>query len=150
MLNFIKQDSANGNRVDELDSSSLASTKVAIQDDQHEIPHLHTTLGTTTTTGKLFSQETDPTTTLSRAVSTSFQTSIDAITKSIQPTTSPNSHQEGHIENVGTVVSEDDVPKEWGSEFLGVDKAQKDRFIGYMVVVFAATIIIIIGIGWWR
>lgn len=71
------------------------------------------------------------------------------MTKSIQPTTPPNSHQ-GHIENVRTVVSEDDVPKEWGSKFLDVDKAQKDRFIGYMVVVFAATIIIIIGIGWWR
>lgn len=133
----------------ELGGPSPVSTRVAIQHNQDQVSHLHSTFKIATSIDSILSQITDLSTLPSQIASTSLEAPVDAIESSANPAPPKASHQ-GHDRNVGTVVSEADVPKEWGPKFLDVEKARADRFMGYMVLVFVVTMVGIIGIGWWR
>jgi hypothetical protein len=134
---------------DELGGPSPVSTRVAVQHNQDEVSHLYSTSATATSVDSILSQITDSSTLSSQIASTSSEARTHAIKSSVDPAPPKASHQ-GHVGNVGTVVSEADVPKEWGPKFLDVEKAQADRFMGYMVLIFAVTMVGIIGIGWWK
>lgn len=141
-------ESINATTIEDSSGPLPFSNRVAIQRNQDETPHLDTTLVTTTIIDTVLSQITF-TTPSSQTALTSIEALINAIESSMKPASPKASHQ-GHIGNVGTVVSEADVPKEWGPKFLDVERAQANKFMGYMVLIFAATMVGIIGIGWWK
>jgi hypothetical protein len=127
-------------------STSLPKSETNFNQDKSSRPY--TTLIIIVVTNAAQIQQQTPSPNPSQPPHLSSNASITSVaTSTSSPQTPFLSTKHWHITQIGTVVSESEIPKAWAPKFLDVEKAQLNVFLGCAALLFIVTIVGIVGTG---